>query len=101
MSHDHGKVCTCVADHNPEPQELHRHHIWPLAQGGPDTEENIAWLCPTSHVNVHELLRAWEEYNGEPPWDIKVHFNPKIRNLALLGYTANSIQSVWWCDEQS
>lgn len=66
--------------------ELNRHHILPLSEGGPDVPDNIVWLCPTSHVNVHELLRAWVKYEGEPPWDIRKHFSPYIREIAAEGY---------------
>lgn len=58
VSHDHDAACTCAADHRPPPLELHSHHVWPLYLGGPDTTENRRWLCPTTHANVHEILRA-------------------------------------------
>lgn len=57
MSHDHDAACACTSDHRPPVLEYNRHHIWPEFMGGPDTEDNIVWLCPTAHVNVHELLR--------------------------------------------
>lgn len=84
--HDENQQCICVTDHNPNPMELNRHHIWPLAEGGPDTEDNIVWLCPTSHVNVHELLRAIIKYEGAVPWQIRQHFSPYIRDLAYEGH---------------
>ncbi len=57
MSHDAGAVCVCVADHRPPVLEYETHHIWPLGMGGPDTPDNQVWVCPSSHANVHELLR--------------------------------------------
>lgn len=84
--HDAGQHCECVADHNPNPMELHRHHIHPLSEDGPDVMDNIVWLCPTSHVNVHELLRAWVKYEGEPPWEIRKFYGYYIRDLAEEGY---------------
>lgn len=57
MAHDHGRACACVWEHRPPVLELHRHHILPLYLGGPNTADNIVWLCPTTHTNVHELLR--------------------------------------------
>lgn len=84
--HDAGQYCNCVGSHNPNPMELHRHHIWPLGEGGPATDDNVVWLCPTSHVNVHELFRAWIKYEGEPPWEIRKFFGPFIRELAARGY---------------
>jgi len=31
------------------------HHIIPLADGGPDTLENVAALCPNCHRKMHVL----------------------------------------------
>ena len=59
MSHDAGRHCDCQAEHRPAPLDLERHHVWPLAMGGPDTAANIEWLCPTAHTNVHEILRTF------------------------------------------
>lgn len=87
-SHDEGAVCECVADHNPNPMELNRHHIHPLGFNPPGerTPDNEVWLCPTSHANVHELLRAWVKYEGEPPWEVQRRFSRYIRWLAEDGY---------------
>jgi hypothetical protein len=85
-AHDSGQSCTCVSDHNPEPRELNRHHIWPKGAGGPDTPENLVWLCPTSHVNVHDLEREWVRYEGEPPWPVRRGYGPTIRELARRAY---------------
>ncbi len=57
MSHDEGQRCACVSEHRPAPLEHDGHHAWPLGMGGPDTDENIVWVCPTTHRNAHELLR--------------------------------------------
>jgi hypothetical protein len=92
-SHDAGRVCICVKNHTPEPQELTGHHIHPLGMGGPDVPGNVVWLCPTSHYNVHEVLREWIRYKGEPPWDEdrrgfigRKRFSPYIRDLAKEGF---------------
>lgn len=86
--HDDGQVCVCVSNHNPNPMELNRHHIHPIGfdPPGENAEHNIVWLCPTAHANVHELLRAWVKYEGEPPWSIRKHFSPYIRDVAEDGY---------------
>lgn len=84
--HDVGKYCQCVTNHTPAPQELHRHHVVPLYAGGENAESNLEWVCPTTHANIHELLRAWEKYEGEPPWEIRKYFNPYVRELARRGY---------------
>lgn len=64
MSHDSGQRCTCMAEHRPAPLELERHHIWPVGMGGPDIDSNIVWVCPTTHTNTHELLRAMVGVKG-------------------------------------
>lgn len=78
--------CRCVADHNPEPRELHRHHVWPLGEGGPDTSANLRWLCPTSHANVHRLWRAWDDHGGEPPWVVRRQYSAYQRELVAEGW---------------
>lgn len=65
MGHDDGAECVCISEHNPAPMELTHHHVWPLGMGGPDTPDNLVWLCPTAHYNVHELLRWFIRYNGD------------------------------------
>ncbi len=85
MSHDAGKVCKCVKRHSPSPVELHRHHVWPLSLGGPE-KGNEVWLCPTSHTDVHELIRNWQKYQGEPPWSVRRHYGKYIRGLAEKAY---------------
>lgn len=84
--HDEGQVCACVSSHVPKPMELNKHHIHPLGMGGEDVPANVVWLCPTAHANVHELLRAWVKYEGEPPWEIRRNFSPYIRDVAEDGY---------------
>lgn len=86
MAHDHGRVCVCVADHRPRPDELHLHHIVPLYAGGPDADANIVATCPTMHTNVHELLRAWERHSGEPPWSVRRNYSAYCRDLAEQGW---------------
>lgn len=57
QKHDQGESCLCVSEHRPAPLELTQHHIWPLGMGGPDDFGNLIWICPTTHYNVHEILR--------------------------------------------
>jgi hypothetical protein len=79
--------CGCVADHNPEPQELHVHHIWPLGWRGPDDPANTAVLCPTTHANVHEYLRALRAWEPDPPpYLLRKHFSAFARALAAEGH---------------
>lgn len=83
--HKPQRICKCVRFHNPDPQAGEDHHIFPVGWGGPEKGE-LVFLCPTSHTNVHELLRAWKAWNGKPPWEISRHFSPYIRDLAQLGF---------------
>lgn len=66
--------------------ELNHHHVVPKYAGGTDAPENMVWICPTTHANVHELLRAWEKAGGEPAWEVRKHFSPFVRELARRGY---------------
>jgi hypothetical protein len=57
-------VCICVKNHSPVPLDGEYHHLHPLGEGGPDTRENQVWVCPTTHTNVHELLRLLKQWEG-------------------------------------
>ncbi len=87
-THDAGRLCRCVVNHNPNPTHIQRHHIWPLGEGGPDTEANTVWLCANAHENVHVLLREYKRYEGEPPWEVRKRFSRYIRTLAAKGWEA-------------
>lgn len=90
-SHDSGKKCICAADHHPDPLELERHHIWPLGMGGSDAEENVVWVCPTTHTNIHEILREMVRVITPLPfrWFTDRYEQPVSRyayEIALKGY---------------
>lgn len=77
--------CKCVGKHIPKPMELHKHHIWPMGEGGPDTKANLLLLCPTTHVNVHRLWRLYEKNNGRPAWDILKNYSEYARYVVEKG----------------
>lgn len=52
------EVCACSAAHRPSVLEPQRHHLWPVYLGGPEHKQTLLLLCPTTHTNVHRLLRA-------------------------------------------
>jgi hypothetical protein len=83
---DGDKKCRCVQHHVPAPQELHRHHVWPTGEGGPDTKINLRWLCPTSHSSAHRLWREYAKRGGQPSWDIRKVYNPYVRRLVDEGW---------------
>lgn len=57
--HDRGQTCQCVKAHRPPYMELEHHHIWPIYLGGPNVPENMIWICPQTHTNVHEIIRMF------------------------------------------
>lgn len=103
MSHDAGQKCLCIAVHNPEPLELNHHHIWPQEYGGPTVPENLVWLCPTTHTNVHELLRLMVHAGSTLSWyQIKYGYTEyadkplsryayDIAKIGYLRYVAGSV----------
>ena len=85
-SHDSGLRCVCVGDHRPRPDELTVHHIFPLAEGGPNIPANKIPLCPTTHVNTHEYLRLLIRRQGLVPWQLRRNYAPYARRIAERGY---------------
>lgn len=84
-SHDTGKTCVCVTHHVPKPNELNAHHVWPLGEGGPEDGE-ILWLCPTMHVNIHELWRFYKKYGDIPPWSVLRAYSHYCREIVEKGW---------------
>ncbi len=92
MAHDAGAACRCVSEHRPPVLEYAYHHIFPKALGGPDGPENLVALCPSSHANVHELLRLMLRTGRTlTDWELQqVEDRPVSRYAAALardGYT--------------
>ena len=56
---DQSHRCTCVRAHNPDPLQLNRHHIVPKELGGASVDDNLVWVCPTTHASVHTILQAF------------------------------------------
>lgn len=87
-THDAGESCQCVKYHTPKVTHVHRHHVLPLSWGGGNEQSNLEWLCPTTHEHVHILLRAYKQYEGNPPYSLKRQFNPYVQTLARDGWNA-------------
>lgn len=79
--------CKCVSKHVPRPLELHKHHVWPVGEGGPDVKENLVVLCPTMHSNIHRLWRLYEKYGGRPPWNILRNYSDYAVAIVEKGRT--------------
>ena len=93
MGHDAEQRCMCVARHDPEPWELHRHHIWPLAMGGPDIPANVAWVCPTLHLGqIHEIIALMMRRGRLTYTEINAATEHRVNrygyDLAVRGYDA-------------
>lgn len=96
MAHDEGQTCKCMVTHRPHPLELHRHHVLPLYLGGPDTEANLVWLCPSGHSTTHELLRHMvkadrplNDHELRVMYDVPVSgYAARIARDGLLAYQA-------------
>lgn len=59
--------CLCVKNHVPKVNHTVRHHVIPLAWGGPDDESNLIDLCPTTHSEIHRMLDRFVRAN-KPVW---------------------------------
>ena len=69
------------------------HHVQPQARGGLTKPENMVWLCASAHSDVHYFLdliegraKRHERHPERVPGNIAVHYGPKIRQIARLGW---------------
>lgn len=90
---DPGAACLCVSDHVPKAVQLHVHHILPKSWGGSDHPDNEILLCPSTHDNVHRLLREYQKVGGEPDWAIRRHFGAYARDLAARAWDLASAKA--------
>lgn len=89
-AHDEDMTCVCVVEHRPPCLELNVHHVLPISLGGLDIPGNRVALCPTTHVNVHELLRHMHRH-GPMTYRQAQDMQPRpvsryAYDLALEGY---------------
>lgn len=94
MAHDEGRTCLCLTDHRPAPMELNRHHILPQASGGSDDPGNLAWLCPTAHANVHEMLRFMLRDGREWTWTEATDFYAVPVNRYAYGLACEGFRRI-------
>lgn len=78
--------CQLHTRHVPESHVNHRHHVWPLGEGGPNIEDNIIVACPTGHSNLHDLLQHFRIHQGEPPYAVMRRYSLEERKYAKLGW---------------
>lgn len=79
-------ACQVHNKHAPESHINHRHHVYPLAEGGPHIEDNIIVACPTGHSNIHDLLSHYKIHQGNPPYSVLKRYGFGERKYAKLGY---------------
>lgn len=72
--------------HVPATHLNHRHHVWPLALGGPNRADNVIVVCPTGHYNIHTLLDEYIIRRGEVAWAVIRRYTRGEREYAKLGY---------------
>lgn len=56
--------CPCRSEHAPSVPWTHGHHLWPLFAGGPDSPENLVYVCPATHDWAHVIWRVFEKNDG-------------------------------------
>ena len=81
-----GQGCECVAQHVPATYIPARHHIIPESWQGPTTPSNLILICPNTHTSTHRLIDTYVRLGGEPPWEIRRHYSPFIRDLAARAW---------------
>lgn len=77
---------TCVVHKHRDAVPIDAHHVWPLGEGGPDSEENIILVCPNGHRRIHDYLRLLKRYNGSVPWVSRRLFGRAVKAYAVMGY---------------
>ncbi|MBU2462054.1 HNH endonuclease, partial [bacterium] len=49
------RCCLC-----PQHEDItETHHIWPISEKGPNTEDNLMVVCPTCHAKIHRRPRMY------------------------------------------
>ena len=80
--------CTVHRNHSPRSHINHRHHIWPLGEGGPNIPANTVVVCPTGDSNIHALLDLYRANRGAPPYVESRTFAFGEREYAERGWQA-------------
>lgn len=80
-----GNGCAVHIHHEWVP--LHVHHVWPKGLGGPDVETNRIRVCANGHYSIHAYLDLLIKGSGKVPWITARHFGPRVRRMAMRGWT--------------
>jgi len=49
------RCCLCPEHHD----VTDLHHVVPISEGGPNTEENLMAVCPTCHAKIHRIRNRY------------------------------------------
>lgn len=66
-----------------------KHHVWPLANGGPDTSANLLEVCADGHNEVHQYIALLRFHGGVVPWKYRRLYGRKTREVAMCGWLAS------------
>lgn len=87
-----GRRCVAHAHEYITAEEYH--HVQPQARGGLTRPDNMVWLCASAHSDVHYFLdliegraKRHERHPERVPGPIAVHYGPKVRAVARLGWS--------------
>ena len=81
-----GSGCACVAQHSPAAYVGALHHILPQSWNGKTVAANLVMLCPNAHTATHRLIDSYVRAKGDPGWEVRQHFSPFVRDLALRAW---------------
>jgi hypothetical protein len=78
----------CVVHKHRDDVPLDSHHIHPKQYGGPSTPDNLIWVCPNGHREIHNYLRLLLRQPGgkKPSWIQRRKFGRGVRKYAELGF---------------
>lgn len=80
------RTCSVTRYHRPRPVQIDHHHVWPIAEGGPNVAANRVDACPSCHTSIHALLREYDRLRYTPPWLTRRKYPRGVQRLAALGW---------------
>lgn len=67
------RCCLCPEHHD----VTDLHHVVPISEDGPDTEDNLMVICPTCHAKIHRLRTSYS------PEQLRMYKERWVHNCAL------------------
>ncbi len=78
--------CQIHPRHLPKSHVNQRHFVWPLEDGGPETDENLVVVCATGRANIQKLMVLLRVTHGMVPYAESRTYSWHERRIARLGY---------------